>query len=110
MNPEARKVRSEVGRLERNLVNTKENLKRIVDACDHKYGEVAYDPIYTPEYTIPGDPPGTMGVDWRGPCHVSAETKKRWRRECTLCGEVEYTDKILKKVKEEPDFGDGRKK
>ena len=50
-----------------------------------------YTPIITETYTIPGDRPGTMGVDWRGPVHVPSSTKDQWTRTCTECGKEEVT-------------------
>ena len=35
-----------------------------------------------------------MGVDWRGPMDVPAETIDRWRRECGECGLVQYTQQV----------------
>jgi len=42
-----------------------------------------------------------MGSDWRGPCHVPAETIKKWEHKCTKCGKVvstTSTDTIKKAV------------
>jgi hypothetical protein len=68
--------------------------------CQHKFEE-KYDPIRTESYTIPGDPPGTMGIDWRGPLYVPAKTEDRWKRYCPKCGLEEYTTatkEIVRKV------------
>lgn len=78
--------------------------------CPHVWGETKYTPDYQEAYTIPGDPPGTMGVDWRGPCHVPAKTTPKWSRTCTKCGYTQTTER--KKMtggvlqQEVPDFGD----
>jgi len=107
MNSEARDLRTRVEGLKRDLENAQQNLKSYVRSCDHDFEKV-YDPIYHEAHTYSGDPPGTMGVDWRGPVHVPAETIKRWRRTCNTCGEVQYTQRVHKKtiVDETPDFGD----
>ena len=76
--------------MERELENARGGLKSYESLCKHKFQEV-YDPICHDAYTIPGDPPGTMGVDWRGPCYVPAETIPRWKRTCERCGLIQYT-------------------
>jgi hypothetical protein len=100
MKPEAQNLRERVDRLQNELTGAKRKLtgaERELDAmertCQHQYGPVVYDPVHTKAYTIPGDPPGTMGIDRQLPCHVPASTEERWKRECELCGKVEYTTK-----------------
>ena len=65
-------------------------------------GKTIYDPIYHAAYTCPGDPPGTMGVDWRGPVHVPSKTIPKWRRTCDLCGKIEETQRTNDVVTKEP--------
>lgn len=67
-------------------------------ACRHDWTIPVYDPVHTEAYTIPGDEPGTMGVDWRGPCHVPAETTPRWTRTCKACGLTDETQQSRAKV------------
>ena len=86
------------------LKRKKEALSRIDRECQHVWGETIPDHIYHKAYTIPGDPPGTMGVDWRGDCHVPAKTEKRWKRVCKKCGKVEHTSRTTKKEVETPRF------
>ncbi len=100
----AEKLRQKIARLHKELRESANNLDTIVSNCKHQYGKPIYDPVHTEAYTIPGDPPGTMGVDWRGPVHVPAKTEEKWKRICGLCGHTQYTDKT-KPVKYEPDFG-----
>lgn len=72
----------------------KEKLDHIKKACPHAWPEEAEDCSYTkPGYIIPGDEPGTMGVDWRGPVLVDSKTVRRWRRVCQLCGKAEETER-----------------
>ena len=101
----AKHIRDQVDELEAKLKGAKRNLIDLVRTCSHQYGDTVYDPIYIPAYTFPGDKPGTMGVDFRGPVHVPAGTKSRWKRECEYCGDVEYTTKVQKEIKEKPDWG-----
>lgn len=61
--------------------------------CKHDWSATVYIPQYQPAYTIPCDPPGTMGVDWRGPTHVEAKTTKRWQRTCTKCQLTQTTER-----------------
>lgn len=82
----------------------KGEIERLDRSCRHEWGEAIYCPIYHEAHTIPGDPPGTMGVDWRGPCHVPARTDKRWKRVCKLCGKVEFTTSVNRETVETPRF------
>ncbi len=60
-------------------------------ACSHQWGKTVWCGEHKEGYTIPGDAPGTMGVDWRGPIYVSPKTIDKWQRTCTLCGKEEFT-------------------
>ena len=97
-------LRDKIAKLQKELTESKNRLSTIVSTCQHQYGKPIYDPVHTEAYTIPGDPPGTMGVDWRGPVHVPAKTEEKWKRICELCGHIQYTEKT-KPVANEPDFG-----
>jgi hypothetical protein len=90
METEAKNKRGLVGKLKDELTKAEIDLRDYETKCVHKF-ETYYDPVYTPAYTIPGDKPGTMGVDFRGPIDVPANTKERWRRECGICGLIQYT-------------------
>lgn len=93
MKPNAQNLRDKVDKLHKEFAEAKKELGDMVRNCQHQYCEAVYDPIHTKAYTIPGDPPGTMGVDRQLPCYVPAKTEKRWRRECELCGDIQYTIK-----------------
>jgi hypothetical protein len=86
------------------LNRSREELNAAIKNCSHKWGPVEPDFIHEGGYTIPGDPPGTMGVDWRGPCYVEPKTTKRWKRTCQVCGEVQHTFETKKEVIEHPSF------
>ncbi len=86
------------------LNRAKEQLADALRNHTHEWSNPIADHIYEKAYTIPGDPPGTMGVDWRGPTYVEARTIKRWKRVCPVCGEMEYTSKVIQQVTEEPTF------
>lgn len=96
--------RQEVETLRRRANFLQKEVDREVSNCIHVWGrEIPHHDIRA-AYTIPGDPPGTMGVDWRGPVHVPAETKLKWKRTCEKCGHKEYTTK-RKTTETEADFG-----
>jgi hypothetical protein len=102
---------------ERKAKALREQLNAARRACRHSWGEVKYVPEYHEGYTIPGDPPGTMGVDWRGPFYVPATTTRRWERTCAACGLAQRTECVRRASAagatpgcggevETPDFGD----
>ena len=98
-----RETRSEVDRAKRaikaaqeNLTHLQKKLDREESQCGHIWGDAEGAHIYHKAYTIPGDEPGTMGVDFRGPCHVPSRTEARWKRTCLNCGKVEYTTRVEK--------------
>lgn len=94
----ARDLRSKL-QDEKNRVQSMENqLREFERDCHHSWDDVRYVPIHTPGYQLPGDAPGTMGIDWRGPTWISATTKKRWSRECSLCGFVQFTEITVPKI------------
>ena len=101
MEPKARELRELVEELKSKFLRAESELKNYENSCFHK-SESVYDPIYTPAYIIPGDPPGTMGVDWRGPLDVPATTTDRWKRTCEKCGLVEYTTDTQEKIERIP--------
>lgn len=109
MKPEIRQLRERVERNEREFLAAKKALDGLVESCMHQFGETIPAHIYTPAYTIAGDPPGTMGVDRRGPCYVEAKTEKRWKRICDLCGKEEYTTQIKQKIEELPAWPEDRR-
>lgn len=82
-------AQQEIERL-RNQISSLESQQ---NNCRHQWGETVADHIYEKAYTIPGDVPGTMGIDWRGPVWVPAKTIERWKRVCKLCGKIEYTNR-----------------
>ena len=88
---EPERLRQEIRRLERELHSAKTNLNVHERQCPHDWTSPEYTPERTESYTTPGDPPGTMGVDWRGPVHVPATTKDKWTRRCRKCGKTETT-------------------
>jgi len=99
MNPRIPQLKKSITELEAELGRAKEELDRIQRTCDHDWDE-QFTPKYESSYTIPGDPPGTMGVDWRGPVHVPAKTTPMWTRICRKCDKKETTTSITSEVKE----------
>lgn len=79
-------------------------LKLAQNTCQHTW-ETTYDPIVEEGYTIPGDRPGTCGVDWRGPVNVPRKETPRWKRVCTICDTSQYTEEVTEQVTKKPNFG-----
>lgn len=86
-----KELEKKIANAELDIKEAEEALTRIDKECRHLWGETVSDPIHHEGYTLQGDPPGTMGIDWRGPCYIPATTKARWKRVCQKCGKVEYT-------------------
>ncbi len=108
MNSEATKLidlvneaKVEVERVGKRLSEAEINLRNYQGRCRHNFTE-RYDPIIHPGGYDPGDPPGTMGVDQRGPTSWPETREDRWRRDCNLCGLTEYTKIIEEEVKKKP--------
>jgi len=91
-------------RLQEEMKEAEQALNYTVSRCNHRWGDTFPDHIYHEGYTIPGDAPGTMGVDWRGPCYVNSSTEYRWKRQCTICGKVETTTRTTDRVEKIPTF------
>jgi hypothetical protein len=89
----AEALRAQVKRLQDEVRGAQNELGEIERRCTHAWTEAVSDPLHQEAYTIPGDPPGTMGSDWRPATHVPARTTPRWRRECRRCGVVQYTER-----------------
>jgi hypothetical protein len=114
MSDQIRQARSKVAALEKELKDKQEALESARRALQyaeaqccggrHSWGEAEYKPIYHEGYTIPGDPPGTMGIDWRGPCHVPSSSEPRWIRTCKACGKVEETKQAREETVKKPDW------
>jgi hypothetical protein len=69
-----------------------DELHRRERVCPHVWSEPKYTPIHHPAVSWEGDPPGTMGVDWRGPGSAPAYDEPMWEpmwtRTCKLCDMV----------------------
>jgi hypothetical protein len=102
MRADAQQLRERVEKMTDELKVSQHALETLVANCPHLYTPAVYDPIVREGYTDPGDPPGTMGVDRRLPCYIPEETIRRWKRECTLCGNVEYTTRTTQNITEQP--------
>lgn len=85
------KMERDIAAREQSLDRDRARLQSARAECLHKWGETRYTPDRQEAYTAPGDPPGTMGVDWRGPVDVPAKTTKKWTRRCESCGLVQIT-------------------
>lgn len=98
MNPSLKAVYSDAPKLrllveqqQQDLSESKARLAELEKNCSHSWGQSIAAHIYHEAYAAPGDVPGTMGVDYRGPVHVPSRTENRWKRVCSRCGKVEYT-------------------
>lgn len=94
----------EIASLESYLRSKKAALDALRAACRHEWGPIKYDPVIRPAYRDPGDTPGTMGVDFRGPQYVPESRTDRWTRTCLLCDETEVTTSTEDHVIKSPTF------
>lgn len=97
-------IQSQIGSMKRELELLERQLKTIESQCKHRWGPTEEAHIRHEGYTEPGDPPGTMGIDWRGPIYVEPRIQQRWSRECLECGLVEYTTQSTTVVNQKPKF------
>lgn len=104
MNSEIKRLKDEIAKTEQLLHDLKYKLNNSVSNCRHQWGNPVYDPIIIPGGYDPGDPPGTMGIDWRGPTSWPEQRKPRWKRVCGVCGMEQYTTNTTKTVSESPQF------
>jgi len=81
-------LRKEIEDMERDLVNKKRELYNIESRCVHNWGKRETKEIHLPGMSFPGDEPGTMGVDFRGPTYVPARTITESTMKCLICGKV----------------------
>lgn len=84
-------LQNEVERRRRELEQSLRKMEAADRQCGHEWGPTVDASVYHPGYTFPGDAPGTMGVDRRGPVHIPSRTEKRWKRVCNKCGKEEFT-------------------
>lgn len=94
----AKQLILDISRIESELTSLKSSLKRIQSVCTHEFGKVTYEPIIQNGYRMPGDAPGTMGIDWRGPVDVPRQETKQWKRVCTKCERVETTQRTKQQL------------
>lgn len=109
MNTDIRQLATEADQLARKAAAAKTALEERRRKCSHVWTPVMYDPLVREAYTAPGDTPGTMGVDFRGPCYVPRQETPRWKRTCETCGLVEYTQQVKEEIKKVPVFNDTRR-
>lgn len=95
MNEQFTKARKDAEEAEKRAKDLLSQLQQQIRQCKHVWTDGKYDPIIHPGGYSPGDPVGTMGVDWRGPSSWPERREPRWSRECTICGTKEYTTKTV---------------
>jgi len=98
MNHKVAMMEVEVNKLTRQLALAKSDLEQVRRTCRHQWGKTQYTPDIQEAYTIPADPPGTMGVDWRPECHVPRQVTPKWTRTCEECGLKEETQQTEDKI------------
>jgi hypothetical protein len=98
------KIKAKIERLRSELKVAENELLALDRSCNHVWGEPIRDDFYEPGYTIPGDPIGIMGIDRRFPIYVESKTTPRWKRVCSECGKVEFTNKIKTVSTYHPEF------
>ena len=64
---EASQLEHDIALRQVELDRMKAELATIYRGCHHQWGDIWYRPIHTEAFTSPGDKPGTMGSDFRGP-------------------------------------------
>ena len=101
---EVRSLEADILTTEADLRRRKARLETIRRDCQHVWGDTENADIVRPAYTDPGDPPGSMGIDWRGPQYVPEQRTRRWKRECHCCGLVQYTSEAAAQITEKPVF------
>lgn len=101
---EAQNLRNRIASLKSELESAEGNLANLILNCRHEFGQVVSDPIVTSGYTVPGDAPGTMGIDYRSSFYVPEQRTARWTRTCRFCGKREETRETTKTVSETPIF------
>jgi hypothetical protein len=102
--PTIKSMRDRVSKLTAELKEAESALTHYVNNCRHTWSKIEEVHQYIPSYTIPGDEPGTMGVDWRGPIHVPAQENKQWKRVCENCGKEEITSNTNQHITYTPRF------
>ena len=105
MKTEIAKLREEARATQSACDRAKGKLLEAVRNCRHNWTKPEADHIRHEGYLIPGDPPGVGGSDHRCDFYVDAKTERRWKRTCTVCGEVEHTSRVTEQVTELPNFG-----
>lgn len=100
---EVAQASAQVERAQLELRQKQYALDQFQKRCSHDWSE-EYDPIHHPGGSDPGDPPGTMGVDRRGPTSWPARTEPRWKRTCRHCGKVEHTTRQAEVVTRRPQW------
>lgn len=98
------RLEAEFEKARQQLEAGRSELRRLEATCPHQWSQPISAHIRHEGYTIPGDPPGTMGVDWRGPTDVPPRTEERWKRVCDVCGKEEFTSQTTSQTVRTPKF------
>lgn len=91
MHQRVKETKIELDKAQKTYNEASKALENAQARCCHNWSQPERKCDTRPGYTIPGDEPGTMGVDHRGEMYVPPETSVWWERTCTHCGKVEKT-------------------
>jgi hypothetical protein len=97
MNEKIAAIRKELEQKQKECAGLESRLASYVRSCRHEWEPIRYVPRIREGYQSEGDPPGTMGVDWRGPMWIPREETPRWVRKCSKCGHEQFTESTTKK-------------
>ena len=104
MNHYYKDLTNKIAELRSKIISLENELKKGRAVCSHTWKTAEYTPDIREAYTAPGDPPGTMGVDWRGPCSITRKETPKWTRTCKYCGTEETTTQASKEMTKIPKF------
>jgi len=97
-------LEQEIERLERQLGASRAELTKIRAECDHRWGDVVYDPEIIGGYVIPPTP-GSGSHPPSPEVQVPRQETPKWFRTCTRCGLVQATTEAQIIEDRVPDFG-----
>jgi hypothetical protein len=104
MDQKTRELIAAVNSGKEKLEKDQAELAQIRANCAHDWEPIKDASEHFPAHDEPGDPPGTMGVDWRPGCHVPEKIVIKWKRTCKICGQTQVTSQTEKHMTQTPKF------
>lgn len=96
---QADELKNEIARFKRCLGYAEDKLKQIYAACQHEWSNSIYDPIHHKQVNFPASLRYSRGgyvpydeITYEQGYTIPAKTEDRWRRTCSACGKIEYTN------------------